>query len=81
MNETYNKGVGAIITYSSRVHTESVRVTVNNQVTYGYCLPRKYEEHFVANRTLFELFVQVGSSPNPILLKYNEVGMRQTPMS
>lgn len=75
MNETEKKGVGALIPHSSRVNTESVRVTVNNQVTYGYYLPRKYEEKFVANRTLFELLVEVARcfkcSPNDILLKYN----------
>jgi hypothetical protein len=42
MNETETKGVGKLTPHFSLVNTESVNILINNQVTYGYYLPRKY---------------------------------------
>lgn len=82
LNETEKKGVGVLVPHSSLVNTESIRVVVNNQVTYGYYLPRKYEAKFPANKTLFELLIEVGHSfkcsPNDILLKYHEVEIKES---
>lgn len=59
MNYTETAGVGKLQPHSGLVCTESVNILVNNQVTYGYYLPRKHEFKFPSNKTLYDLLVEL----------------------
>lgn len=73
MNETETRGVGKLVPHSSLVNIESVNIIISNHVTFSYHVPRKYENKFPSNKTLYELLREVGSmfksSPDDIKLK------------
>ncbi|MBS1889736.1 MAG: hypothetical protein JST59_00455 [Actinobacteria bacterium] len=81
MNATEAKGVGKLLPHSSLVCTESVNITVNNQVTCGYYIPRKHETKFPSNKTLYELLVELAKkfkcSPAEIQLRHGERQIKQ----
>ena len=82
MNETETNGVGKLISHSSLVNTESVRIFVNNEITFGYDIARSYEAKIPSNKTLFEMLMELSRvfkcSPKDILLKLGEDEIKPT---
>lgn len=76
MNETEKRGVGRLVAHSSLVNTESIRICITNEVTYGLGITKKIDFKFPSNKTLYEMLTYAGSqfkcSPDDIIINDGE---------
>lgn len=62
--------------HSSLVNTESIKIIILNEVTYGFEIIKKLDFKFPSNKTLYELLTYVATqfkcSPDDIIVKDHE---------